>query len=748
MPGLSWTDFSGGMISDTNEINVPENTFKTLQNVDVWSELGVAKNAPNLAVYDAFPTDKVYDHHVVFPAHGVKDYAIIMMSDGTIYAFDGSVPSFTSIGSVTAGARMAYANDRVYVFYRNMTAPTTGNTVRKVIEFDYSTSTFSISDAFIDEDCTIEDTTAITNELLDHYIDNNLYRYKILVTSNKEQDASESFGLSKSGFVSGADSAYFFVKESTVSKLRVYVSYAFIPNKLLTPAWLFDIDDVSSKSYVPIPMRYCERNSGNHKQLYVYTEYDLTGGIFWFHLNLECFWILTTLCDLHLNSALDYLAPAHKVRIAGEEYTIDTIVDDVAGNKRYVITFTEDIPPIDVEGGGDLWEWELAWIGSAGSKQFFIPIQNEQQNFVQVPVDENRPESKYTNGTGNLLAPLGNYLFTANPYFPDTYSTGDDLDKKGWLSWSWITGEGLYATELLPDINLITSPGFSSEIIDMIDFKENLLVFHKGGLVRFVLENGIPFPFDSDEDGVDDDFNYYKDNFRFFIYSNQKVKQAVFSRQNVERGEIKFVEISRAIASLVKSSSGVDARFCYEPEEKLLYFTDIDGNINSYICSLRDGKPKWIKHVNTYGAEGEADLHNSFVLNGTVYFVGNDDGTYKVWTKTTSSNLQDLTIESNNVYLPLGEDTINQIEIVYQQSANSFVFDVYLDDSKIYTETITETKSAPGFYKIRFPRTSVTRFNKLRWKLTKTLCQTSDNFKFYGVFVNRQDYGRETARGY
>jgi hypothetical protein len=452
-----------------------------------------------------------------------------------------------------------------------------------------------------------------------------------------------------------------------------------------------------------------------------------------------------------------YITTNHKIKVFGVEYNIDSITKDTTTAPPavfYVLGLDANVPSFamyateaQTAANGQYAEIDVQL--NFVSNVIYLPIMRRFREIAGVQVDENRPESDFTSGTGNLLAPLGNYLFTANPYFPDLFSAGEDLDKKGWLSWSWITGEGLYAFGLLPDVNLITSPSFSSEIIDMIDFKENLLVFHKGGLVRFVLENGVPFPFDSDQDGVDDDFNYYKDNFRFFIYSNQKIKQAVFSRRNVEKGEISFIEISRIIASLVKSSSGVDARFCYEPEEKLLYFTDIGGNVNSYICSLRDGKLKWIQHVNTYGAGGaEVELHNSFILNGTVYFVGDDAGTYKVWKKTTLSNLQNLTIESNNVYLPLGEDTINQIELVFQQDSGSFVFNVYLDDSEIYTEIVTATKSNPGFYKVRFPRTSATRFNRLRWKLTKALCQTSENFKFYGVFVNRQDYGREIARGY
>jgi hypothetical protein len=740
MPGLSWTDFSGGMISDVNEINAPENTFKTLQNVDVWSEVGVAKNAPNLAVYDTFPTSKVYDHHVVFPAHGVKDYAIIMMSDGTIYAFDGSFPSFTLIGSVTAGARMAYANDRVYVFYRNMTAPTTGNTVRKVIEYDYSAGTFSISDFLIDNRGSMGEIVQITNTNLG----NDDRYYKAFLTFLMNDSPEESYGIEFSGTLqNGKDNYFILTRDADFEKARVYLSFILDSTGaefFLTPQMILEIFGGTDKTYVPMLTGPYQRNSGNHKQLLVH--YDIGGTT-----EDNCF---TEIISRHIAATADYINTGHKIKINDVEYTIQTIVDD-GPNNQYVITVDIDLPDFQIQAADPgtnalvFLYVELTW----DSNTFFIPIQPRYRHLLGIQVDENRPQSKFTSGTGNLLAPLGNYLFTANPYFPDLFGVGEDLDKKGWLSWSWITGEGLYAFGLLPDVSLITSPSFSSEIIDMIDFKENLLVFHKGGLVRFVLENGVPFPFDSDQDGVDDDFNYYKDNFRFFIYSNQKIKQAVFSRRNVEKGEISFIEISRIIASLVKSSSGVDARFCYEPEEKLLYFTDIGGNVNSYICSLRDGKLKWIQHVNTYGAGGaEVELHNSFILNGTVYFVGDDAGTYKVWKKTTLSNLQNLTIESNNVYLPLGEDTINQIELVFQQDSGSFVFNVYLDDSEIYTEIVTATKSNPGFYKVRFPRTSATRFNRLRWKLTKALCQTSENFKFYGVFVNRQDYGREIARGY
>jgi hypothetical protein len=551
------------------------------------------------------------------------------MSDGTIYAFDGSVPSFTSIGSVTAGARMAYANDRVYVFYRNMTAPTSGNTVRKVIEYDYSAGTFSISDILVQEYFTVGDVTEV-----DHgYTGNVESYYSKFVYTDLRNDNSESKGVE---VYQQSDKEYQYAVKVTKSTgfygLRCYGSIKnLVDDVFLTPGFLFEIKD--GPSYVPVT----DGNIWGNAFASAADEIEVvkTNGS---GVSDESFlsWILD-----QYDSGTKYIDVGHKIKVFGTEYTIVTITKDTATPPlvKYTIELDANIPTFVmglteyltgfVAGGSYvLLEVQLDFV----SNVIYLPIMRRFRELFGVPVDENRPESNFTSGTGNLLAPLGNYLFTANPYFPDLFGVGEDLDKKGWLSWSWITGEGLYAFGLLPDVSLITSPSFSSEIIDMIDFKENLLVFHKGGLVRFVLENGVPFPFDSDEDGVDDDFNYYRDNFRFFIYSNQKIKQAVFTRQNIEKGEIRFAEISRIVASLVKSSSGVDARFCYEPEEKLLYFTDIDGNVSSYICSLRDGRPKWIKHVNTYGAGGaEVELYNSFVLNGTVYFVGDDAGTYKVW---------------------------------------------------------------------------------------------------------------------
>jgi hypothetical protein len=741
MPGIEWTDFSGGMISDINEIVAPLNTFKNMQNADCWSEAGVVKGLTDFVILDSFPANKNYDHHVVFPAHGVKDYAIVMMHDGTIYSYDptDAGSEFVSIGSVTAGARMAYANDRVYVFYRNMTAPTTGNTVRKVIEFDYVAETFSISDFFVDNRGSMGDITQITNGNLG----NDDRFYKGFLTFKMDDSPEESYGIEFSGTLqNGKDNYFLLTRDADFEKARVYLSYILDSTgaeTFLTPQMIFEIFGGSDKTYIPLITGPHQRNSGNHKQLWV--EYDTPGGG---TTQDNCF---TDIISRHLAATEDYITTGHKLKINEVEYTIATITDDAANN-RYVITVDIDLPDFAIQAADPgtnalvFLYVELAW----DSNTFFIPVQARYRHILGIQVDETRPQSKFLSGTGNFLAPLGNYLFTANPYFPDLFNANEDLDKKGWLSWSWITGEGLYAFGLLPDVSLITSPGFSSEIIDMFAFKENLLVFHQGGLVRFVLESGVPFPFDSDQHGVDASFNYYVDKFRLFLYSNKQIKMAVFSRKNIEKGEFDFVELSRGIASLVSNAS-TNARFGYQPDAKLLHFTDTTDNVDNFICSLRNQKPAWVKWVNAAGNTGvEATMYNSFVLNGKVYFVGTDNSVYRIY-EETSTYLQNLTVETHNTFIPLGNDYIRKVELVYQQASGSFVFDVYLDDVKVYTETITTVKSVPGFYEIRFPRTAVTRFSKLRWVLTKASVG-ADSFKLMGVFVNRDSYGRETQKGY
>jgi hypothetical protein len=743
MPGIEWTDFSGGMISDINEIVAPLNTFKNMQNADCWSEAGVVKGLTDFVILDSFPANKNYDHHVVFPAHGVKDYAIVMMHDGTIYSYDptDAGSEFVSIGSVTAGARMAYANDRVYVFYRNMTAPTTGNTVRKVIEFDYVAETFSISDILIQEYFTVGDTTEIAhaNAGLDYFAR--------MIYTDLRNDNSESKGIIV--YAQDNNESQFAVKITKSAGfygLKCYGSIKGLTSDIfLTPGYLFTIKD--EPSYIPI------------------TDVLAFGGGFGFSASNEI-WVtktdsggtnnqtfLTFILD-EWDSGNEYIAADHKIKVFGVEYNINSITKDTTTSPPgvyYILALDANVPeltmyPTEVLTAASGQYVELDVQLDFVSNVIYLPVMRRFREIVGVQVDENRPESNFTSGTGNFLAPLGNYLFTANPYFPDLFGVGEDLDKKGWLSWSWITGEGLYAFGLLPDVNLITSPGFSSEIIDMFAFKENLLVFHQGGLVRFVLESGVPFPFDSDQHGVDASFNYYVDKFRLFLYSNKQIKMAVFSRKNIEKGEFDFVELSRGIASLVSNAS-TNARFGYQPDAKLLHFTDTTDNVDNFICSLRNQKPAWVKWVNAAGNTGvEATMYNSFVLNGKVYFVGTDNSVYRIY-EETSTYLQSLTVETHNTFIPLGNDYIRKVELVYQQASGSFVFDVYLDDVKVYTETITTVKSVPGFYEIRFPRTAVTRFSKLRWVLTKASVG-ADSFKLMGVFVNRDSYGRETQKGY
>lgn len=115
MSGIEITDFSGGMATNVNEILMPKNAFKTVQNANIWDKSGSIVPLKSITNATNFPSSKNYDHHLIYPIHGTGDRCIVMMSDGDIYSYDGS--SFTQIttssGDRQAGARMVLAGNNI-----------------------------------------------------------------------------------------------------------------------------------------------------------------------------------------------------------------------------------------------------------------------------------------------------------------------------------------------------------------------------------------------------------------------------------------------------------------------------------------------------------------------------------------------------------------------------------------------------------------------------------------------------------
>jgi len=752
MPAFVWNDFSGGMVTSVNELMQKNNSLINAQNVDVWSKIGAAKLIQNIVEKTAFPTGKVYDSHLMYPVQGDKDYVIFLMTDGTIYSYDGT--TFSLITTVTAGSAMAYAGDKIYVFYRSMTAPTLANTVRKAISWDYFTSAFVVEDVMVDEDVSISDVQEISFGTNGPF--NKNYTYKSVITSINK-DGAESFGLvniATGG--NGQDYVIKVTKTANLNKLRLYCSITedigASASIFLPPGFICELD--STGGFIPFVGINFRTASGPAIRVYkIYSSVDVQGA-------------LTFLLDEYI-AGRKYIDIGNKVKIAEIEYTISSITYVVAsaGVAEYysiVLTGTPNPPPAisTLQNDSDPFgviEFEVKWI----SNVIYLPIQKRYYAILGTPVDENRPESKYTSGTGNVLAFAKNRLFTANPYFPDVFSTGEDEDKKGFIAWSYITGEGKIAASLIPDLNLLSTTITGTEIIDLVSFQDTLWLLQKNAISRLDFSgNGITF-LQSDSFGVEKRLNYFVTEGKLFLFSNRKVYLFTVNNSNYQTGNFKPIELSRFIADkLTENQSLAETKLFYDDKNELLYLydlNDLNGNFVNYICSLRNGEPVWVKYYNS-----GISILSGFKQEGKQYFiVKKSDGTYSIYeyefngvydygTGITHEYpvyiTSNIIIEGKNEYPPEGNYYAIDAEILYRDANTSLNFDLIIDDVVVLTKQL-ESHPYHTKMKIKFPRSAKTRFKKIRWKIYGN-AGGGNNFELYSVIINYGSYGSEAQRGY
>lgn len=726
MPGIARTDFSGGMITDVSELLMPENAVRNAQNIDLWSEIGAVKLFHTFLFKHSFPTGKRYDHHVIFPVQGDKDYAIIMTTDGNIYTYEPVGGFSASLMAVTVGAHMVYAGESVYVFYRAMSNPSLANTIRKRIYWDYDTSAFIVEDVIINERIFIGNVFEVANT-----VSNSLVYYKLILTSIIG-DGSESFGHLKIDVLSYGRDHYLVI--NTISgyfRARIYLAFkANNSDSFLSPQFCYELEATDKKSFIPMVSGQFTSAPTGSPGIRIYYE-DGIG------TNVQTFW--TTILEEIVTGGTLFITPGNKIKVFGVEVEVVSITKNVT-NKWYFIEVDNVIPAIaSFANDNDRYaviEIQLNWIQSGSVYYLWIPISKRYIDLISTPVDENRPEGKFTSGTGNVSAFASNKLFTANPYFPDVFSTGKDNDKKGFIGWNYITGEGKHAYSLIPDIQLI-SPTFSgSRIIDMFGFQDTLFILMESGIARLKYDAGISF-LQSDKYGVSSRNKYFVDLGNMFIFSENKLYSGAVDKLNYETGSFDFIELGRTISSLL--SSLVNPRIVYDNINELIYISDLDDGSN-YICSLRDGKPVWVK-LDTGGLY----FTSGFRLGGNFYFVNTIVARDEISTNNSSLYGNDVVIEDKNVYIPMSNDFIRKLEVLYQKTSGTLSFELILDGVTVKTYTLSN-KTSIGFEELKVPRGGTTRFEKIRWKLTGS--SLSSDFKFLGVFINRDDYGKETQRGY
>ena len=740
MSGIDITDFSGGMVTAVSEINMAKNQFSLVQNANLWKKKGSVTVLKTITNATNFPTDKVYDHHLIFPIHGTGDVAIIMMSDGDIYSYNGS--SFTQIttsaGDRQAGAKMCIGGDKIYVFYRNFAA--TPTIFRRVIYWDYDAGT----PAFVIEDGEID------NELVKLYIasindgvtSTDGYKAKCSVTTIANDNVSESNGILTFTYSQYGVDRYCRIERAngTTFDYKVYMAFSLEDSsgdfpQFLTPQLAHYVKG-SGKSYIPFLSGKITGTSGT-AHIEVYEKIGGTGNI---RYNM-----LTELCDRYVNSAETHIAPGHKIRVDGVEYVINTITYDNSdtSNTFYDIELTSALlSSIDIEhiGSGDLWtlfECEIAWHNNV----FMAPIQSRYTNILGVQIDFNRPETKYTNGTGNFVCYSKNRLLTVNPFWEDTYNTGKTENKPGYLSWSYITGEGTFADLLIPNTNLMGSSITASEFTQLINFRENVIAFRKAGITRILFNGEIPFIYDVENESLIDSQSYFVDASILIAYLNNRIKVAVLSRESDEKSQLKFQSLSEPI---LYDLFDIDARMFYDKNEQILYVSDDNNTDYGWICYLGNGNPVW-EQVTFSGLR----IFNGFHLDGVAYFIGKDGSddfaTDKYATSGTTHIPDDLIVSDKNYYLPMQNNFIRKLEVLYKFTTAVATVKIYLDDVLVKTETLS-SKTNLGFHEIKLDRSSATRAEKFRWRLDASTM--SSDFEFAGVFINRDQYTVETLKGY
>lgn len=724
MAAIERTDFSGGMVKDIAEWLSPANTVRTAQNVDLWSKKGSAKLIDSLVNIDNFPAGKFYDHHVIFPVQGDKDYAIIMMTDGTIYPYEPSGGFGSLIATVTAGSRMVYAGESVYVFYRAMSSPSLANTVRKRIYWDYDTSAFVVEDVIIEN----KGSNFLVSPIANGY-GSGIEYFKSLITT-VYGDGSESYGREIFGSIVLDQDLFIVVyMESGFDFGRLYLSLrADTTEQFLSPQIVYEFNRDSF--FVPINTgRISGGYPSTEDEIHVY--YELSG--------VDVSGFLSYLCADYLDSGTMFNV-GNKIRVNDIEAEITAITDVVAGDKYYKITLDQDIPKFLILHTDDneyaLIEVEITPVTSGDNKVAWLPILRRYRDILGIQADENRPESKYTSGTGNVLAFASNKLFTANPYFPDVFEVGEDDDFKGFIAWNWITGEGKHAYSLIPNTQLI-SPTFSgSQIIDMFAFQDTLFILLNSGIARLKFENNNISFLQSDKYGVASRNKYYVDLGNMFISSGGRLYAGAIDKLNYETGAFDFVELGRFISSLLETLT--DPRITYDNVRGIIYVCDVsDGTV--YICSLRDEKPAWVGLVFTTTYK----IYSGFKLNDTFYFVTYVSGGYRISQNGGSLN-SNVVIEDKDVYIPMGNDFIRKVEVLYKKTSGTLNLKLYLDDTEIVSENLVN-KTAIGYEEVRISRALKNRFDKIRWKIIGT---TLAGFEFGGVFINRDVFSRETQRGY
>lgn len=754
-PEIKFIDFSGGLVTSVNPILAPINSFKIARNVDLWTRSGSIKPVKFLTEEVGFPAGKSYDHHVAFSSPGIGDVIIIKMTDGDLYSFDGN--SFSYIDNVNPSSVLLSIGEYVFICGKS-SGQTFGEVVRKLMYFDQD-----LVQDFVLKDIVIKDSVYIGGEfaeILNDFIGYSTdLEFIVRVTTN--YDGAESYGdITRINNILKGREWYYTVKRPPEYDGGCRVYYSFRErnsgNRFLTPQLLLDISGGYKQSYIVFTSGWITDGS------FAAPSYDKTYILVWDRIyrflnvyNTET--ALTELLKLYVTGEKKFIKEhgAHvegsKVRVNSKEFRILEItyddqtlpyesfyaikVDGIVGDlfiREKVYSYMESI-----ESAWNPIEFGLFW----DDNEFFVPVQRKYAELTTMPIDENRPDTKYTSGVGDAIAFAGNKVFIANPLYTNVQSPNNSVVMKdGFVSWNWISGEGRHVYWLIPDTNLLSPPISGEDIIDLFSWQDTLFILQKSGISRLKIDADGVSLIQTARYGVQNKYQYYVDENNLFLVFGGRVYAGAIDKANYETGKFDFLEISKSITNLLDPNA--DYRLAYNFYNDALYLSETYSQGEQYICSFYSGKPTWVSFVN----DPPLSVYGNFLINGKMYFIAREllTGTFGIYTdKGIISSF--VHVVSNDYYFEMENAFVKKVEVLYKKTNGHANFHLVLDGVEIINESLPN-KYEVDFHEIKIPQKSKSRFNRISWEIDGS--GLSEDFEICGVFINRGTYGSEYLKGY
>jgi hypothetical protein len=742
MSGIELTNFSRGMITDVSELYQIEGAVSQMKNCNVWDKLGKVILNNIINYLEDFVSGERYYKHYLFKRADNKVVVLFLTQSGKLYEFDLNLNTYSLLYTSTTTAdniALIIAGTSVYIIENKTTNQ------KYVLEYDTDSSSWKQYTGFAQPVVT----SGATSLLSSGYTTNKAI--KAVLTRIGGDGASESQGvvfyfnhnLSYVGFGVSYNDYYLSITESgsgNVSKgYRLYMSVSEYDsaksryNDFLEPQSVYVINKVGEKSFVPVYEGRI-RNTGSKIRVdKISAGTDISN-------------YFTKLCDEYIAGNL-YIDVGHKIKI-NESYsgTIVSISYNSAdpANTYYEIVMSSAVPTFDTEhqdSGSNFnnIEIEIQWYNN----QIIIPVQRRYENILGMPLSEIRPDTKLLSPSTNLVSFSQNRLFYANPYWiyydPLAGWEKNEEEKIGYVSWSYITGEGLYADFIAPNTQLVGTPTGHINIVDLADYRSNLIIFSKEGISTIKLQNDIPYIYDIYNEGIENNYNYLIENDRMFIYSKGTVKMAYLDRTFSANSQLRFIDIGKPIKSLFNNR---DVRFAYDKFNDILYVQTLSGSKEIYICTIREDNYIWQEY------EPNFNIKSGFNIGKDFYIIATDSGDTSdyIYKLDYSQYLNtDIVLKSRPIYFPLMENFIRKIEALYSFSSGVVLLELYLDDSLVSTYTLTAQTSL-DFFEIHLPRNKKTRAEKMYFRLTAN--SVSNDFQFLGLFINRDQYTQQILKGY